>query len=397
MARVIKWGLGLAVIAGLIYIALVAVTGSQIRNIAEDQLQTYNAQSPEAQAAINWQETGFWRSTGEVRATMQLDDELLEIVHTFSLRHGALRASIEGEVNGNLGDTQLNDMLFAGQSASLDGRIGLGGVRLTYTVPELNYVDDDLAMGWTVAPFELDVVLREHEQHSQMHVEWVAMTNGAAGTSDGMRWEDIEITSQARLNPDDRQFDYGNSVFRIGQLMLNDGADTTVLIEGLLNETDMTREAGMVEADNRLTVDAYDIYGVAGELTFNVKLGPVPYESFQNLQSQADDTAALNAFLYDMQQADTRLVIDTLELTMGQMGDLVASGEFQVRQDIDLQQDFSVESAGDLMEGQLEVRDLPLLLLMPLSGMVSGELPWTLELRQGDLLINGETLELPDM
>lgn len=397
MARVIKWVVGLAVIAGLVYIGLVAVTGSQIRSIAENQLQTYNAQTPESDAEIVWHETGFWRSTGEVRVTMQLDDDLLEVVHTFSLRHGALRASVEGDVRGSLGDTQLNDMLFADQAISLDGRIGLGGVRLTYAVPEIYYVDEALEMRSTAAPFTLDLVLREDEQHSQLHVEWVEIMSTAIGASDGLRWEDIEVTSQARLNPDDGLFDYGHSVFRVGQMVFGDGEDSIARIEGLLNETDMTREAGMVDVDNRLTVEAYDVYGVGGDLTFNLQLGPIPFESFQNLQRQADDAAALNAFLYDMQQVDTRLIIETLELTMGQMGDLVASGEFQVRQDIDLQQDFSIESAGDLMEGQLEVRDLPLLLLMPLSGMVSGELPWTLELRQGDLLINGEALELPDM
>lgn len=397
MARVIKWVLGLAVVAGLVYIGLVAVTGSQIRSIAEDQLQAYSAQSPESETEIIWHETGFWRSTGEVRVTMQLDEDLLEVVHAFRLRHGALRASVEGDVRGSFDDMQLNDMLFAGQAINLEGRIGLGGVRLTYAVPEIHYVDEALEMRSTAAPFTLDLVLREDEQHSQLHVEWVEIMSTSIGASDGLRWEDIEVTSQARLNPNDGLFDHGHSVFRVGQMVFGDGEDSIARIDGLLNETDMAREAGMVDVDNRLTVEAYDIYGVAGDLTLNIQLGPIPFESFQNLQRHGDDAAAMSAFLHDMQQANSRLIIDTMELTMGQMGDLVAAGEFQLRQDINLQQDFSVESAGDLLEGRLEVSDLPLLLLMPLSGLVSGELPWTLELRQGDLLINGETLELPAM
>ncbi|MCC5878475.1 MAG: DUF945 family protein [Idiomarina sp.] len=405
MARLIKWLVGLVVIAGIIYLGLVAVTGSQMRSIAEDQLETYNAQSPEAEVNISWHETGFWRSVGEVRLVTPMEGETLDVVHSIELRHGALRAGISGEVTGLLGDVALNDMLFADQPIRLDGRIGLGGVRLTYAVPALNfthYLDEDLGERYTAAPFEIDVVLREHEQHTQFEIEWIEMRSAEDGATDTMRFENLAGTSQSRLNKDDRQFDHAQTSFSVGQVVFGLPAqgqsnDVTIRIDGFHNETEMTRDNGDVEIHNRLTVDAYDVYGVEGELTAIMQMGPVPYTSFQALQEDIEDPAVFNAFLHDLQQHDSRLVIETLDLTMGQMGDLRASGEFWLRNDIDFNQGFTAAAAGDFLAGRMEIEDLPLLILMPLSGMISGELPWTLELNEGDLLINGEPLNLPQM
>lgn len=402
MARLIKWLVGLVVIAGIIYLGLVAVTGSQMRSIAEEQLETYNAQSPDAEVTIEWHDTGFWRSVGEVRLSTPIEDETLDIVHSVELRHGALRAGISGEVTGFMGDNALHEMLFADQRIRLDGRIGLGGVRLTYAVPGLQYVDDDLGERYTAAPFEIDVVLREHEQHTQFEIEWIEMGSAEGGATDTMRFENMAGTSQSRLNQDDRQFDHAQTTFSVGQVTFampaqGQGSDVTIRIDGIHNETEMTRDNGDVEIHNRLTVDAYDVYGVEGELTAIMQMGPVPYASFQALQTNTEDPATVAAFLHDLQQHDSRLVIETLDLTMGQMGDLRASGEFWLRNDIDFNQGFTATAAGDVLAGRMEIEDLPLLILMPLSGMISGELPWTLELNEGDLMINGEPLNLPQM
>lgn len=395
MGRLIKWLVGLVVIIGLIYIGLVAVTGSKVRDITEQQLQAYNAQSPDADIEISWHEAGFWRSEGDIRMTMPIENESLELVHSITLKHGALRAKVQGEVTGNLAGTSFNEMLFNNQTVNLDGRVGLAGVRLTYAVPELLYVDEELDISYAVAPFEFDLVLQEQAQHSQLHIDWVQFDMFVEGSSHRMRWEDIETTGQSRLNADDSQFEHAEAVFSVGEMVFGATDETIAHIENLRNETDVARTAGVVEVENRLTVEAYEISGVTGDLTFNMTLSPISFASFQALQSGIDDIQSTNALLHDLQQNNASMVIEKLELTMGQMGNLNAHGEFQLRDDIDFQQGFSAESAWDLLQGELEINDLPILLLMPLSGMVSGELPWTLELREGDLLINGETLNLP--
>ena len=97
----------------------------------------------------------------------------------------------------------------------------------------------------------------------------------------------------------------------------------------------------------------------------------------------------------NLQQQQSALNIDNLRLTMGQMGNLVANGSFTLREDLDFSTGFDPEADDNIFQGKLIVEDLPVLLLMPLSGLVSGELPWVVELREGNMLVNGEPLDLP--
>ena len=395
MGRLIKWLVGLVIIFGLIYVGLVAVTGSKVRDITEQQLQIYNAQTPDAEVELNWHETSFWRSEGEMRITMQVESETLDLIQSITLQHGALRAKVRGELTGQFAGSSLNEMFFNRQPVILEGRVGLAGARLTYAVPALTYIDEELDISYTVSAFETDLVLQEQEQHSKIQIDWIEVETAMTGAADVMRWEGIEATTQSRLNPKDKQFEYAQSMFSIEEMVYGTNPEASVRVENLRNETDMTRVEGNVEVKNSLTVDTYEVSSVTGELTFNMTVGPVPFASFQALQNGIEDPAILNAFLHDTQKGNAKLVIEELELSMGQMGNLSAHGEFQLRDDINFEQGFTAGSAGDFLQGELEVQDLPLLLLMPLSGVVSGELPWKLELREGDLLINGEALNLP--
>lgn len=395
MSRSIKWILAIAVLAALIYVALVAVTGAQMRSIAEQQLAHYDNQNPEVSAQLEWQDTSFRRSLGELRLELDIEGELLEITHSVVLTHGALRAKIEGEATAVLGDFSFADTFFDGAPLTLAGRVGLAGVTLSYQVPELRFEDDDLQMKYHMAPFAVDIVLREKDQHSHTEIAWIEIAATVIGATDVMRWEGITLSSQTRLDQAGGQFEHGLSRFNVASLTFGDYVESLAEVNDIRTEIEAWRENDLVRAEGSFEVTDYDVYGVAGELGVTFNVANVPFTGFRQWQQQADDQDALNHLFHDMQQQQTQLSIENLKLTMGEMGNLQAQGHFEMRDDIDFLQGQSFEDAAELLQGRLLVEDLPLLLLMPLSGLVSGELPWTIELREGNVLINGEALELP--
>ena len=161
MTRLMKWSVGVAIILGLIYLALVAITGTKMREIAEQQLAAINEQEPEIEARIEWQETGFWSSSGVVN--VDVDEAGLQFTHTINLRHGALRAGVSGEVTAIIDGFNINNQLFSEQPITIDGHVGLGGLSLTYHIPGIQYQDSGLGLEYQTAPFDLDVVLRDKD------------------------------------------------------------------------------------------------------------------------------------------------------------------------------------------------------------------------------------------
>lgn len=392
MTRTFKWIVGIGLVVGAIYIGLVAMTGSKMRDIAEQQLEAYNAQQQDVELRLEWHDTGFWRSTGVLHVSME---EVLQLSHTIELTHGALRARIHGEVNADVGDFNVAQQLFEDQPIRLDGRIGLGGVALSYQVPELRYDDQDLGMEYHIAPFSFDVVLRDQEQHSQVQIDWLEVSASVIGATDVMRIEGLEAGSQTRLNADDGQFERALSGFQFKRFEFSDYVDPIVVLNDGKFEVELSREQDEARLQASMLVDSYDVYGVEGDFALKLHTTPMPAAHIIAWQEQNASVEATNALLNALREYGSQLMLETLELTMGEMGDLRADGYFELREGVTFDSPQPLVPMGDHVQGQVVVHDLPLLLLMPLAGLVSAELPWTLELTDGELTINGESLQLP--
>ncbi|MCL5050811.1 MAG: YdgA family protein [Firmicutes bacterium] len=398
MARSIKWLVGLAVIVGITYVALVAITGSKMRDIASQQLEAYQQQNPEVDVDLTWHDTSFWRSEGVVSFSMDIEDEQVAFTHTMNLRHGALRASVTGEITGIVGEFDVNQRLFEGQAITLDGRVGLGGLSLTYHVPEVNFDDQNIGLQYRVAAFDVDVVLRDSDQHSQLTIDWIEMLLGAPDTgvdaNQKLRFENVQMRSHTDVG-DDGLFDASTARFSIDHIYYTDAAEPVVSMRDFSSDIDMQRNGDYVAGTANLMVNEYDAYGVTGVFELETSTSELSFSAFRTWQENSNDPDAINDFLVNLQQQQSALNIDNLRLTMGQMGNLVANGSFTLREDLDFSTGFDPEADDNIFQGNLIVEDLPVLLLMPLSGLVSGELPWVVELREGNMLVNGEPLDLP--
>lgn len=391
MTRLIKWLVGFALILGLIYLALVAVTGSKMRDIAEQQVAASTEQEPGVEARIEWHETGFWRSSGVL--TVNIEDPAMELVHTINLRHGALHAAISGEASAVLDDFDINAQLFSAQPLTLDGRVGLTGMSLTYEIPSIHYQDTALGSEVTSSPFAIDLVLRDHDQHTQFNVDWIEVRSNTQGVSGIDRLEGLHMTAQTSLSDDDGRFEHGITKFGFdAYVSQRDGAQVS-MVEGASIDTEMQREGDDVTVQSRMEVAEYEMYGIRGGLTVALHTTAMPLASVQHWQNAEGDTEAFSQVLEDLRDAGTQFVLDEFDLGLGEMGDIAAHGQFELRDDIAFTSPGN--SVGDYLQGELTIQDMPAMLMLPLSGLVSGELPWILELREGNLTVNGEPLELP--
>lgn len=393
MSRLIKWLIGLAVVVAAIYFILVAVTGSQIRSVTEAQLNSYAAQSPEVEISVEWLDTSFWRSVGNIHARMPVaEGEYVEIEHALRFNHGALRARIAGDVQVLVsGEPALNE-LFNGEQVTMHGRGGLGGLRLTYEVPALNFVDEAAGASIRSDSFSADLVLRDSEQHGQIYIDWIEF---GSPLGEVVRIEGMEANSQNRLMKSDGFFEHASGYFSVDRIASGEGSQNRFSVEGLENTLEMHRDGDDITVENLLQVENYQIANFEGHLNFDMVLAPLSFAAFQAMQSPEDEELALRELFGSMQEKGTRLTINDLTVNMGQMGNLVAAGELNLRQDVDINAALERDaSAAEWAEGELQVTDLPMLMLMPLMGMVSGELPWRVELRQGELIINGDSLSL---
>lgn len=393
MTRLLKWLIGIGIVIGLAYLALVAVTGSKMRAIADEYLVSYNAQQQDFDVQLEWLETGFWGSTGVVY--IEVDNAALQLSHTLKLRHGALRARISGELTAIVDGFDVGEELFADEPITLNGRIGLGGLSVTYQTPELDYTDDELGMVYRAAPATLNVVQRDHEQHTLFQVDWLDANASIVGASDILRFEGLAASSQTRMHPSDGKIEHARSHFAIRSFEFSDADAPTVSLEDVGIEVELQRDDTEIQANLSVQVEAYDVYGVNGDLAVATHTTGMPFASFATWMEAEGSAAATSNLLLSLREFSTQFVVENFALSLGELGNLVAEGRFELRDDIDFTPEQLGGAATDYLQGQLIIRDLPLTVLLPLAGLVSGELPWTLELQQGNLTLNGEPLPLP--
>lgn len=391
MTRLMKWSVGVAIILGLIYLALVAITGTKMREIAEQQLAAINEQEPEIEARIEWQETGFWSSSGVVN--VDVDEAGLQFTHTINLRHGALRAGVSGEVTAIIDGFNINNQLFSEQPITIDGHVGLGGLSLTYHIPGIQYQDSGLGLEYQTAPFDLDVVLRDQDSHSQFTIDWVEISTSLHGPNSIDRIEGLHMTAQTSLSAADGQFEHGVTKMVLDTFTSREGDAQMSMIQGASLETEVQRERDEVTMQSRFEVAEYEMYGINGNLTVALHTTAMPFSGFLAWQQQSGDIEAISELLEALRDYGTQLVIDEFDLSLGEMGKVAAHGHVKLREDIEFAS--AGDSVADYIQGELTIQDLPVMLMMPLSGLVSGELPWTLAIQEGNLTINGEPLELP--
>ena len=391
MTRLIKWLVGIALILGLIYLALVGVTGSKIRDIAEQLVVASAEKEPDVDAHIEWHETGFWRSSGVL--TVNVEDSAMQLVHTVSLRHGVLHAAISGEASVTINDFDINAQLLSAQPLTLDGRVGLAGMSITYQIPAIYYEDPALGSEITSSPWAIDLVLRDQDQHTHLDLDWIELRTDTRGVSGIDRLEGLYMTAQTSLSDDDGEFQHGITQFGFeAYVSQRDGAQVS-MVEGASSDTEVQRVGDDLTLQSRFEVVQYEMYGIRGDLTVALHTTAMPLASVLNWQHATDDTEVVGQFLEDLRDADTQFVLDEFDLGLGEMGTVVAHGQFEIRDDIAFTSPRN--SVGDYLQGELTIQDMPVMLMLPLSGLVSDELPWVLALQEGILTVNGEALELP--
>lgn len=397
MNRLIKWIIGLLIIVGGGYLILVALTGSKVREITEEQLESYAAQNTNVSAEVIWHETGFWRSEGEVRMTITLEPGVSgEVHHTLNLRHGALRARMSGELSARFGDFDMAEYLFDGEPVVLDGRVSMAGVRATYHVPPLELTADTSEMVFLSSPFDIEVVLTEREQHVHIDVDWLRLLpQHQEQSTDGLYIENVEIITQVRLDSEDGLGKLGSSKSTVERMTVGVGPGEPMVAEDYFMEISFEREANNLDMQIDLGLEKLSVQGINGDGKISVRLTDLPFEAWRSFESESteveDNREALRAVLIETRDNGARIHVDSVDLGAEGFGRLVANGEFILRDELPSIDEGS--GAADFLNGYLTIEDLPMPLTMILAGMVSGELPWRFELQDGSLLINGESLD----
>lgn len=396
MSRIVKWVVVLALVGGAAYLGLVALTGSKAQEIASQQFAQYDQQNPAIELDLEWVDSGFWRSEGLLTMTADLDGVgMLGVTHTVLLDHGALAANVSGELEATLGGDSINERMLQGEPVVLSGRIGLGGARLHYAVPALEVVDDGADMVIRAAPFGINLALTDEEQHTDVALDWLRLSPVMQGDAkEGFYIEGVHLINQNRLDPRDSLPTLTRTEYGVRHATFNAGPQVQMSLNELSNVIEMERSEDNVDVTSVLSVEQVDYLGFVADLKLDVKLENLPFTALQNFQQapQEDARQAQMRLLQAAQQNEARLHVQTLESTIKNMGRVAADGEFWLRDS--LPSNANAESI-DYLNGRMTIADLPAMLRMPLAGVIDGELPWTFELEDGQLTVNGDVLEVP--
>lgn len=399
MNRLIKWIIGLLVVGVGGYLILVSLTGSKVREITEEQLQSYAVQNENLTIDVVWHETGFWRSEGEVRASLVFEPGVsAEIQHTLTLRHGALSARLSGEFSAQFDDLDLADYLFDGERVMLDGRVGLGGLRATYHIPPLELTDDESDLVFLSSPFDIDLALTDREQHAHIEVDWLRLLpKEQSRSTDGVYIETIEITSQMRLDPQDGYGNLGASTTTLERITVGMDYGDPLVAEDYRMDISFEREDNDLDLKIELSLDKVSAQGVDGDGKIVIRLTDLPFAAWREFEAQASqpdyDDESLLPLLVATRDNGARLHVDSIDVGATGLGRLVANGEFRLRDDLPASTEELERTAADLFNGYLMVEDLPLPLMMTLTGFINEELPWRLEVEGETLLVNGKSLD----
>lgn len=393
MKRLLKWLIPILIIIAVVYLVIVWVTGDRTRELASQRIAAYQQQNPQLSVDIEWQREGFWSSeaTFTVAAAEVVDTFYME--HDVVLNHGFLRSAVDGTVDVFWDDKNLTDDMFSQEAVAVKGHVGLAGLALVYHLPHLSYADDSGSLMFTMPATEASLILTDDEQHSEMQIESLSIIPQDSGSDEeGVVLDDLHMTSQARLEQGEPVF--AVTAINLAEMTMAVANQSPRVVSGFTSEFTFEREAEEFVLDSQLAVDSFSYGSVKGQGSADMQMSKLPYAAFKRYQESEQNEDDMQQWLTALQANSAELVIDDINIEMENWGRLAGSGAFTLND----QASANIESgfnALNLVNGHLEMTDLPQMLRLTLAELTEDELPWRFELRDGDLYLNDNPLNLP--
>lgn len=397
MKSVFRWLLPLAVVVVLIYLFLVWLTGSQTREVAAEQVAAFQESNPQFNAELSWQREGFWSSEAMLSMTLELPEAELDgafvIQQAMHIRHRALRSFVNGELEVMMGDENLTAMLLGEQSVRVGGTLGLGGVSFDYQVPQIDYQIDDVNI--LAEASEMQVVFTEDEQHSRLYLPAFSIqplyAAGAGANQEGVFLSEISVISQTRL--ENGEPSEGTSEFRLQNMRMIIPGGHVQEIDDLSLDIHFQREQDVLNVQQRTQVDKFSYGDVKFTGGLDIDVTDLPYNAFMRFSESQQSDEDIQHLVAAVQHSDALLRIENLSVDSEGLGNVRGQGEFYLHDDSAFDMNYE-GSLLDFVNGYMEFSELPMMVQLTLAELVSDDLPWRLEWVQGELLINGERLNL---
>ncbi|RUO26951.1 hypothetical protein CWE09_09735 [Aliidiomarina minuta] len=397
MKSVFRWLLPLAVVVILVYLFLVWLTGSQTRQVAAEQVAAFQESNPQFNADLSWQREGFWSSEATLRMTLDVPeadlDESFVIQQPMHIRHSVLRSFVTGELEVSMADEDLIAMVFGDQVVRVEGTLGLGGVSFDYQVPAVDYQIDDVRI--TAEASQIQVVFTQDEQHSRLHLPSLNFQPLYAVDSDtnqeGLFVSEVVAISQTRL--ENGEPSEGSSEFRLLNMRMITPGGHLQELDNLAVDVHFQRELDVLNAQQKTEIGKFSYGDVefTGELEMNVT--NLPYDAFTRFSRSPQSEEDIQHLVAAVQHSDALLRLENLSIDSEGLGNVRGQGEFYLHDNMAFDQNYE-GSLLDFINGHIEFSELPMMVQLSLAEMVSGDLPWRLEWQHGELLINGEPLNL---
>jgi hypothetical protein len=393
MKRILKWLIPLLIIILLGYLVAVWVTGDKTRELTSERVAAYQQQNPEMSLDVEWHRQGFWSS--EATFTVAAADlaETFYMEHEVVLNHGFLRSAVDGTVNVFWDGNNITDAMFSEEAVAVSGQVGLAGMTLVYHLPHLSYTDEGNEVMFTMPATEASLILTDEEQHSEILIDSLSIIPQSPDSDEeGVVVDDLHMTSQARLQEGEPVF--AVTTIDLAELTIAIANKSPQVMSGFTSEFTFERDGDNFNLDAQTAVDSVSYGSVKGNGHLDLQMRKLPYAAFERYQQSEQGEEDMQQWLLALQSNNAELVIDEIDVEMENWGRLAGSGSFALNNETPANIDVGF-NALNLINGHLEMTELPQMLRLTLAELTEDELPWRFELRDGELYLNGNLLNLP--
>ncbi|TRW48778.1 DUF945 domain-containing protein [Aliidiomarina halalkaliphila] len=396
----------IAIVVAVVLIGGYVFAQTATRNATVDIIEQYvdrlEAESGHAyDVELNWLEQG-WR-TGKVEMTLRMDFMEEEILYheVFQLTYGFLRTQIRGIGQLTVFEDNVNETIFDGKPFVSKGVASMGGLTLEYTVPNIDRNTDGMVLN--IPETIMQVVATDTSLHYTLHNPGFRLYHESDPGHFSLGEVSVESHTAWRLE----KLQHSHLEMKLASLDM-DTPDLNFSMSDFLLATHLMVEDGIASGSVRYEVGQFDVPEVgSGNALLEMEVQGVNYALFEHLQQNPDlieDEAFVAEFFYDLvHNNDARLLLNTFEFEAEGIGRAHVHGSFGIN-DTQLDQDEFMamiqEDASALipyMAVSLTVEELPLIALMSMMMITTEQLPWLIEMRDGEFYLNGEILDLENM
>lgn len=392
----------IAIVLAVLLIGSYVVAQTATRNATEEVFEQFAERVAEDSGysiELNWLEQG--RSSGKLEMHWRLDlfEDEIHYHEVLSLNYGFLRTKIKGEGHLTVFGDMVNDTLFDGHPFISTGVASMGGLTLEYLVPQIEKVIDD-GLVLNIPQSVMQIIATDSSLHytfnnpgfrmahdvepGHLDMGALALESHSAWREGTLQHQQVEMTF-AGVDVQSPDLSFSISDMRLASHLIID--------------------EGIAAGGLRYEIGSFDMPDVGkGSGVFDLEVHGINYALLESLQQDPelleDEDYVIDLIYEAFQNNDLKVTLNTLEFEAEGIGRAHLHGDLTV-DDIPLTRDeFHAHLKGDpsfvlpYLVVSLHVEELPLIALMSMMMITTEQLPWKFEMREGDLYLNDERIDL---